>query len=100
MTLFELWLIALMVDVFGLSVITYLYYGWDKRQAKRGRERIPEKRLHLLAVLGGWPGGLLGQWRLRHKSSKVSFQIVFLLTVMGHFIWAGAVTALLYLYAS
>lgn len=100
MRLFELWLIALSIDVFGLSVINYLHYAWDKRQAKRGRSRIPEKRLHLFALLGGWPGGLLGQWMLRHKSAKIAFQVMFWITAIGHVAWASGVTVLLYLYAS
>jgi len=37
--------------------------------------------LHLLSLLGGWPGALIGQGLFRHKTSKQSFQFMFWLTV-------------------
>jgi uncharacterized membrane protein YsdA (DUF1294 family) len=42
---------------------------------------VPEARLHLLALVGGWPGGLLAQQFLRHKSVKPSFRQAFWITV-------------------
>ena len=38
--------------------------------------------LHLLGIIGGWPGALLAQRLLRHKNSKQSFQVVFWITVL------------------
>jgi uncharacterized membrane protein YsdA (DUF1294 family) len=46
------------------------------------RRRTPESTLHLLSVLGGWPGALVAQQMFRHKSRKLEFQIVFWLTVL------------------
>lgn len=57
-----------------LSLLTYAVYAHDKRAAQQQRWRIRENTLHLLAMLGGWPGALLAQQRLRHKSSKPAFQ--------------------------
>ena len=37
--------------------------------------------LHLLGLFGGWPGAYLGQRWFRHKSSKISFQVLFWLIV-------------------
>ncbi len=67
-----------------LSVGTYLTYAADKRRAQSGDDRTPEATLHLLSLLGGWPGGLLAQGRYRHKTSKVGFQFVFWLTIAAH----------------
>lgn len=67
-----------------LSTLTYLIYAQDKRAALSGGRRWPENTLHLLALLGGWPGALLAQHFLRHKSSKQSFKILFYLTVLIH----------------
>ena len=43
---------------------------------------LPQGRLHLLALAGGWPGALLAQQFLRHKSAKASFRTVFWATVV------------------
>lgn len=66
----------------GLSVLTFFTYASDKRSARRGQWRTKESTLHLLAVLGGWPGALWAQRTLRHKSSKQEFQAMFWLTVV------------------
>lgn len=59
-----------------MSVAAFLMYGWDKRQAKTDGWRVPEKRLHTLAFLGGWPGAMLGQNYFRHKTQKSGFKIM------------------------
>ncbi|MHB1215866.1 MAG: DUF1294 domain-containing protein [Thiobacillus sp.] len=66
----------------ALSPATFLIYAWDKSAAKAGHRRTPEKLLHLLGLAGGWPGALLAQQWLRHKTSKREFQTVFRITVM------------------
>ncbi len=66
----------------GLSLLTFLSYAWDKHKAKRQSWRTPESTLHLLSLAGGWPGALLAQSRLRHKSATTSFLTVFWLTVV------------------
>jgi uncharacterized membrane protein YsdA (DUF1294 family) len=66
----------------SLSLITFIIYGWDKRSARYAARRIPEVLLHLLALLGGWPGAWLGQVWWRHKSRKPAFRWRFWLTVL------------------
>ena len=65
-----------------MSVITYVAYAIDKSAAQSGRWRTSEGTLHLLALLGGWPGALVAQASLRHKSKKASFRVVFWATVL------------------
>jgi len=67
-----------------MSLVTGLAYWLDKRLAQAGGRRISERTLHLLALAFGWPGALLAQRFVRHKSRKVSFQIVFWLIVGLH----------------
>ncbi len=66
------------------SVLAFAAYLHDKRRALRNGWRTPEARLHLLELLGGWPGALIAQQLLRHKTRKLSFQLVFWLIVMLH----------------
>jgi uncharacterized membrane protein YsdA (DUF1294 family) len=73
---------TLCLYLMGISLVTFVQYGWDKRQARRHKRRIPEKRLHLLALLGGTPGAFLGQLFFRHKTRKTRFQAVFVGVVL------------------
>lgn len=66
---------------FVLSMVTFGTYAMDKSAARKGRWRTKEKTLHLFALFGGWPGAIVAQRLLRHKSKKLSFQIYFWLTV-------------------
>ena len=68
----------------GISTITYFVYAWDKNRAQKKGQREPEQELHLLELLGGWPGAFIAQRSLRHKCSKLSYQIVFWLIVATH----------------
>ena len=63
----------------GLSLLTFVTYWLDKRKAQAGRWRTPESTLQFMALLGGWPGALLAQSYLRHKSQKRAFLVVFYL---------------------
>ena len=72
----------LILFYFFLSVLTFTVYWRDKTKAQSGSRRTPERVLHLLSLFGGWPGAILAQSILRHKSSKVSFRRVFWLTCM------------------
>ena len=65
----------------GASGITFLVYALDKSAARRDRWRTRESTLHLLGVIGGWPGALAAQRMLRHKSAKPSFQAMFWISV-------------------
>lgn len=64
------------------SLMAFAFYAWDKSAAEKGHWRSKESTLHLLALAGGWPGALLAQKVLRHKSSKQSFLAVFWITVV------------------
>jgi uncharacterized membrane protein YsdA (DUF1294 family)/cold shock CspA family protein len=66
----------------ALSVIAFAAYAIDKSAAQAGRWRTKESTLHILALAGGWPGALMAQQILRHKSSKDSFRYVFAITVV------------------
>ena len=78
-----------------LSAATFIAYAADKSAAASGSWRTPESTLHTLALAGGWPGALIAQQFLRHKSTKQEFRQVFwataLLNVVGLVILASPI---------
>ena len=89
------WLIAIVVAYGFMSLITLYAYGWDKRQAIRGGARIRERTLHLLELLGGWPGAIVGRTLFAHKRRKLWFSLVSAAIIILHLaIWMAALLAL------
>lgn len=74
--------IMVIVIYAGASLIAFVAYALDKAAARAGRWRTQESTLHLLALIGGWPGALLAQRQFRHKTAKTSFRVVFWATVL------------------
>ena len=75
---------------FIISLIAFLVYYKDKTAAISGAWRTPESTLHMLSLMCGWPGAIIAQQTLRHKTKKKMFRIVFWLTVamnIGAFVW-------------
>jgi uncharacterized membrane protein YsdA (DUF1294 family)/cold shock CspA family protein len=68
----------------ALSVLTFGAYWLDKSSSARGGWRTPERTLHALALAGGWPGALIAQQFLRHKSTKTEFRSAFWGTVVAN----------------
>lgn len=71
------------------SVLVLFLYGADKTHAAIRSWRIPEVYLHVLELLGGWPGALIAQNAFRHKTRKSLYQIIFHGIIAIHMIgWA------------
>ena len=66
----------------GISLVAYWLYAVDKRRALAQQWRISESSLHLVELIGGWPGAFVAQRRLRHKCSKRSYQAIFWMIVL------------------
>ena len=58
----------------AINVITLLTYGIDKLKAKKGKWRIPESTLLLLAIIGGSIGAWLGIKVWHHKTLHKKFK--------------------------
>lgn len=65
-----------------MSLVCGFSYLKDKSAAEEGEWRTPEATLLMLGLLGGWPGAIVAQQMLRHKTSKVSFRVAFWATVI------------------
>jgi uncharacterized membrane protein YsdA (DUF1294 family) len=72
------------VAILLMSVVAFVVYRLDKSAAIQGKRRVPESTLHLLSLVGGWPGALVAQRLFRHKTTKKPFRVVFWLTVAAN----------------
>ena len=69
-----------------MNLISFFLMRHDKRCAKQGKRRVPEKTLFLAAALFGAIGGTLGMFVFRHKTKHWCFRVFFplmLLVQMG-----------------
>jgi uncharacterized membrane protein YsdA (DUF1294 family) len=64
------------------STIAFVIYARDKYAAQRNQWRTRESTLHVFGLAGGWPGALIAQTILRHKSKKKAFQLASWMTVI------------------
>jgi len=78
------------MGVYGvMSIFCFLANYHDKRKSMNRQWRTPERTLHFLELLGGWPGGLVAQQVFRHKTKKLSYQLTFWCIVALHgLVWA------------
>lgn len=85
------WLLAIILGYAAVSLLTFVMHWRDKRAATSGRWRVSEKSLHLLELAGGWPGAMLAQSLLRHKSRKLSYRVILVMIALVHLAaWAVA----------
>jgi uncharacterized membrane protein YsdA (DUF1294 family) len=77
---------AIVAYVVALGLITFVTYGYDKLQAKRGGRRVTEPALLLLSLVGGALGGWAGMLVWRHKTGHAIFwaaQVVGTIVIAG-----------------
>lgn len=64
----------LLFCIIGVNVITFVVYGIDKLKAKKGKWRVPETTLLLLAIIGGSVGAWCGVRVWHHKTMHLKFK--------------------------
>lgn len=60
--------------IVGLNIVTFIVHGIDKLKAKKGKWRISEATLLLLAVVGGSVGAWCGIKVWHHKTKHKTFK--------------------------
>jgi uncharacterized membrane protein YsdA (DUF1294 family)/cold shock CspA family protein len=78
---------------YGASIITYGSYSRDKKAAQNAGRRTPELTLQLMSLVGGWPGALIAQVLLRHKTRKLSFLVGYWFAVIVNCIALGVIVS-------
>lgn len=69
--------IAGVILLAALNLNSFILMACDKRRARLGKWRIPERTLFLAAACFGALGGMLGMKILRHKTQHRSFRVFF-----------------------
>ena len=64
----------LLFCIIGVNIITFVVYGIDKLKAKKGKWRVPETTLLLLAIVGGSVGAWCGVKVWHHKTMHLKFK--------------------------
>ena len=77
LSVFEFYLIV-------VNLIAFFQYGSDKSRAVHGEWRISEKRLIIIALLGGSLGAWLGMRTFHHKIRKLKFRLIIPLSLILH----------------
>lgn len=67
-----------------LNVVAFCLYGIDKAKAARGRWRIPETTLFVIAIIGGAVGALMAMSLFHHKTQKKAFRYVIPVVAILH----------------
>ena len=69
-----------------INILSFVLYGIDKLKAIKKKERISEKTLILIGILGGSIGSIIGMNIFRHKTKKLKFIISLPLILIIHII--------------
>lgn len=72
----------LVLAIYVIGLLTFAAYAQDKRAAQNGNWRVSERTLHIFSILCGWPGAIIAQQKLRHKTKKTGFRVAFWFTVL------------------
>ena len=70
-------LIVMLIVAAVMNVVAFCLMAHDKKCAKTGKWRVPERTLFLAAACFGGLGGVLGMQLLRHKTQHWYFAVFF-----------------------
>ena len=80
------------IYLLAVNAAAFLLCGWDKRCAKRGAWRVPERTLFFWALIGGGPGVYATMLIIRHKT----LHHIFMLGIPAIMILQGAIIVGIY----
>ena len=66
----------------GINILAFIIYGIDKYNAVHKHYRVSEYSLFVLSFIGGGIGSILGMRVFHHKTRKILFWIVNIISLM------------------
>jgi uncharacterized membrane protein YsdA (DUF1294 family) len=86
--------------VAACSIIAWAFYAWDKRTAELSKIlkgwRVPEVLLHLLALMGGFPGAWVGRAMFNHKTNAKRHPSILIILIVSAILHALLIVRMLY----
>ena len=82
-------MIAALAVLLVMNLTAFILMGYDKRCARKGAWRVPEKVLFLFALLFGALGGTAGMFLFRHKTKHWYFKLFFPLLMVVQAVFLG-----------
>lgn len=73
-----------MYYLISINIISFILMFIDKRKAIKHKIRIPENTLLLTSIIGGSIGLILGMHLFKHKTRKLKFKIIPILSLVCH----------------
>jgi uncharacterized membrane protein YsdA (DUF1294 family) len=79
----------ILITLVILNIVAFLLYRGDKKKAKSGKWRTPERTLLLFSLLGPF-GAYIAMRMYHHKTRKMKFVLVpiFMILQIGLLLWA------------
>ncbi|WP_342598582.1 DUF1294 domain-containing protein [Psychrobacillus sp. FSL H8-0483] len=74
----------ILIFILIMSIIAFFVMGYDKSQAKKKGQRVSERTLWMLALVGGGIGAYLGMQLFRHKTKHTNFRVGFLMLLIAY----------------
>jgi uncharacterized membrane protein YsdA (DUF1294 family) len=66
----------LLIYLIVINTLTFIVMLYDKLQASYHSQRVRERTLYTLTLIGGSPAMVVSMYTIRHKSRKLTFQCV------------------------
>jgi len=86
-----LWIIYFLIII---NIIVFGLMGLDKRRAIKNKTRIKEQTFCILSMFGGFVGLILGMMVFKHKTNKLSF---YLIVLVSFIVWIAILISIQYL---
>ena len=80
----SIWTVLYLVLTILASPICFMAYWIDRRRAAKDLPRVSWQMLQLPAMLGGWPGAVLGRSVCRREGDSFLFRVMLWLIIALH----------------
>ena len=70
-----------------INILEFILMGIDKLLSIKKLYRIPEIVLLIVPFIGGSIGGILGMYIFKHKTKKIKFKLLFIMSLIVNILY-------------